>query len=76
MMYCVNKENGLVYRIYDIVYDSSGYPSFLYYDNGKWIRTSAKYFCPIEPELFDDGEFDSECDGLCRECGGDNHILH
>ena len=35
-------------KIYDISYDSTGYPLFLIYINGQWIRKSAKYFKPYE----------------------------
>ncbi len=34
--------------IYDITYDANGYPLFLTYIDGQWIRKSAKYFIPIE----------------------------
>lgn len=34
------------YDVYDITYDSSGYPHFLIYENGQWIRKSAKHFIP------------------------------
>lgn len=34
-------------KIYDISYDSTGYPIFLIYIDGQWIRKSAKYFRPI-----------------------------
>jgi hypothetical protein len=37
-----------VVRIYDISYDSNGYPLFLIYINGQWTRKSAKYFKPYE----------------------------
>lgn len=33
--------------IYDISYNSTGYPIFLIYIDGQWIRKSAKYFRPI-----------------------------
>lgn len=36
--------------VYDIAYDSCGYPLFLIYLDGQWIRKSAKYFKPIEEE--------------------------
>lgn len=35
-------------KIYDISYDSAGYPLFLIYINEQWVRKSAKYFRPIE----------------------------
>lgn len=30
--------------IYDVSYNKSGYPMFLIYKDGQWIRKSAKYF--------------------------------
>lgn len=33
-------------EVYDISYDSSGYPLFLIYQDGQWIRRSAKEFKP------------------------------
>ena len=33
--------------IYDVSYNKSGYPMFLIYKDGQWIRKSAKYFSPI-----------------------------
>lgn len=35
-----------LYDIYDIKYDSSGYPQFLIYCDGKWELKSAKHFTP------------------------------
>lgn len=34
-------------KIYDISYDSTGYPLFLIYTDGQWIRKSAKFFKPL-----------------------------
>ena len=34
-------------EIYDITYDSDGYPVFLFYYNGQWILKSIRYFKPI-----------------------------
>lgn len=34
-------------KIYDISYDSAGYPLFLIYTDGQWIRKSAKFFKPL-----------------------------
>lgn len=34
-------------KVYDISYDRNGYPLFLIYINGQWVRKSAKYFKPI-----------------------------
>ena len=33
--------------IYNVSYNKSGYPMFLIYNDGQWIRKSAKYFSPI-----------------------------
>lgn len=46
----INKSNGKDYRVYDITYDKSGYPHFLVYKDGQWIRMSAKYFRPYNEE--------------------------
>lgn len=35
------------YKIFDITYDSHGYPHFLFYRRGEWLRKSAKYFTPF-----------------------------
>lgn len=42
------ENHGYPVIIYDISYDSKGYPLFLIYIDGQWIRKSAKYFKPIE----------------------------
>ena len=41
-----NKTDNQVYTVYDITYDKAGYPHFLIYKNGQWLRLSAKYFRP------------------------------
>lgn len=46
----VNRSNGEQYKVYDISYDSNGYPHFLIYRDGEWIRKSAKYFRPFTYE--------------------------
>lgn len=46
----INKSNGKDYGVYDITYDKSGYPHFLVYKDGQWIRMSAKYFRPYNEE--------------------------
>ena len=46
MLYVFNIEPKEV-CVYDISYDSAGYPLFLTYIDGQWIRKSAKYFMPI-----------------------------
>ena len=47
-MIVVNKNNNKEYRVYDITYDKSGYPHFLIYKDGQWIRMSAKHFKPYD----------------------------
>ena len=47
-MIYTHKDYSQVVKIYDISYDSNGYPLFLIYINGQWIRKSAKYFKPYE----------------------------
>lgn len=46
-MWYVFDKQPIKVAIYDISYDSTGYPLFLIYINGQWIRKSAKYFIPI-----------------------------
>ena len=46
----MNKNNGIVYEVYDIAYDKSGYPHFLIYKDDQWLRMSAKYFVPIDDD--------------------------
>ena len=33
-------------EVYDVMYDSTGYPHFLIYRDGQWLRISAKHFMP------------------------------
>lgn len=50
-LYFTDKNHYMVAtRIYDISYDSNGYPLFLIYLNGQWERKSAKYFSPMIDE--------------------------
>ena len=46
-MKVVEKKTGNVYEVYDITYDNCGYPRFLLYKDGQWIRQSAKYYVPL-----------------------------
>lgn len=46
----INKSNGKDYQVYDITYDKAGYPHFLIYKDGQWIRMSAKHFRPYTIE--------------------------
>lgn len=52
-----NKNNNEFYEVYDIAYNKNGYPHFLIYRNGEWIRLSAKHFKPYNPED-EKGSFD------------------
>ena len=45
-MTVVNKNNNEHYKVYDITYDRNGYPHFLIYKDGQWVRLSAKHFKP------------------------------
>lgn len=47
-MTCLNSKDGEVYKIFDITYDSNGFPLFLIYKNGQWMRQSAKHFTPTK----------------------------
>lgn len=49
-MSVVNKINGKNYTVYDVTYDKAGYPHFLIYKDGQWLRLSAKYFRPYNGE--------------------------
>ena len=44
----INKSNDKDYEVYDITYDKAGYPHFLIYKDGQWLRMSAKYFRPYD----------------------------
>ena len=46
----VNKNNNEKYNVYDITYDKAGFPHFLIYKDGQWLRLSAKYFRPLMEE--------------------------
>lgn len=46
-MACIYLEDGKRYDIFDITYDSCGYPQFLIYRDNQWLRMSAKYFTPV-----------------------------
>ena len=45
-MQLLNTKDATVYEIYDITYDSTGYPHFLIYKDKQWMRVSAKHFTP------------------------------
>lgn len=45
-----NKNNNKIYRVFDVTYDKAGYPRFLIYKDGQWVRMSAKHFNPYTME--------------------------
>ena len=47
----VNKKNNKEYNVYDITYNKAGYPHFLIYKDGEWLRLSAKNFRPVEEAI-------------------------
>lgn len=47
-MNVINKDNDKNYMVYDITYDKAGYPHFLIYKDGQWMRMSAKHFRPYD----------------------------
>ena len=47
-LFVENKRNNKVYKVYDITYNKAGYPHFLIYKDGEWLRLSAKNFRPVE----------------------------
>lgn len=49
-MNVVDKRDNKVYEVYDIAYNKTGYPLFLIYKDGQWLRVSAKYFRPRTEE--------------------------
>ncbi len=51
-MNLINKDNNKPYTVYDITYDKAGYPHFLTYKDGHWVRMSAKHFRPYNDEDF------------------------
>lgn len=42
-----NKWQTIEVNVYDISYDKHGYPLFLIYFFGQWLRRSAKFFTPL-----------------------------
>ena len=43
----INKDSKEIFDVYDISYDKNGYARFLIYNNGQWLRLSAKHFMPV-----------------------------
>ena len=50
-MMVINKNNNKEYEVFDITYDNNGYPRFLIYNDGQWLRMSAKNFRPIKENV-------------------------
>lgn len=49
MFKVIEKETDKSFDVYDITYDAvTGYPQFLIYKDGQWLRVSAKHFEPAE----------------------------
>lgn len=49
MFKVTEKETRKIFDVYDITYDAiTGYPQFLIYKEGQWLRESAKKFEPYE----------------------------
>lgn len=44
----INKSSDRLYKVYDITYNKAGYPHFLVYKDGQWVRMSAKHFEPYD----------------------------
>ena len=51
-----NKNNNVMYEVFNISYDKKGYPHFLVYKDGQWVRMSAKHFKPIVTEYSPTGD--------------------
>lgn len=47
MFTVINKDSNEIIDVYDISYDKKGYPHFLIYKDGQWLRLSAKHFAPV-----------------------------
>ena len=52
-MQVINKDDNKKYTIYNITYDKTGYPQFLIYKDGEWLRLSAKHFREYTYEDFE-----------------------
>lgn len=49
MFRVLEKEADKPFDVYDITYDAiTGYPQFLIYKDGQWLRVSAKHYKPAE----------------------------
>jgi hypothetical protein len=47
MFTVINKDSKEIHDVYDISYDKKGYPHFLIFKDGQWLRLSAKHFLPV-----------------------------
>ena len=47
MFTVINKDSKDIYDVYDVSYDKKGYPHFLVFKDGQWLRLSAKHFVPV-----------------------------
>lgn len=47
MIKVVEKETFKVVDVYDITYDTNGYPLFLIYEDGQWFRRGARHYEPV-----------------------------
>lgn len=66
MFKVTEKETRKVFDVYDITYDAvTGYPQFLIYKDGQWLRVSAKKFEPTYPaeEVYEFDEGRLGCPG-------------
>lgn len=53
MFKVTEKETRKVFDVFDITYDAvTGYPQFLIYKDGQWLRVSAKHYrtCEVEDD--------------------------
>lgn len=51
MFRVIDKDTREPFDVYDITYDAmNGYPQFLIYEDGQWLRVSAKHYRPYEAE--------------------------
>ena len=50
-MKVLHKEDKIMYVVFDISYDSDGYPLFLIYKDKQWVRMSAKHFKPYNFDM-------------------------
>lgn len=48
MFKVIHKKSKEIYKVYDIQYDASGFPHFIVYQDGQWLRVNAKHFKPMK----------------------------